>query len=150
MPTILLETFIHAPVERCFDLSLDVDAHQKAFGHTGERAVDGVTSGVMKPGDSVTWEGRHFGVQQRLTSRITGYERPNYFVDEMVRGAFKSFKHAHTFAARDGGTLMEDVFEFNAPLGVLGKMAEVLFLTGYMRRLLTRRNEFLKRMAEEG
>ena len=76
MPIIRLETFIHAPVELCFDLSRNVDVHMASTNHTGERAVAGVTSGMMSLGDEVTWEARHFGILQRLTSKITAFERP--------------------------------------------------------------------------
>jgi hypothetical protein len=74
----------------CFDLSVDVDVHQRSVAVTGERAVAGVTSGRMGLGDEVTWEARHLGKTRGLTSRITEHDRPHRFVDEMVTGAFKS------------------------------------------------------------
>jgi hypothetical protein len=45
---------------------------------------------------------------------------------------------------------MTDEFDFTAPLGPLGRLANPLFLTRYMRRLLLERNAYLKRVAEEG
>src|SRR4051812_20897417 len=108
MPIIRLETQIHAVPERCFDLARDVDAHVGSTAGTHERAVAGVTSGLMGLGDSVTWEAVHFGVRQRLTSRITRLERPNLFVDEMVEGAFHSFEHTHEFRSTNNGTVMVD------------------------------------------
>ena len=150
MPTIHLETHIAAPIERCFDLSLSLDLHQASVSGTHERAVAGVMSGVMGPGDTVTWEAVHFGVKQHLTTRITAYERPYSFTDEMVRGAFHSMTHRHEFTREGAGTLMRDRFTFEAPLGLLGRVAERLVLTRYMRKLLVNRNTFLKRTAEAG
>jgi hypothetical protein len=43
---------------------------------------------------------------------------------------------------------MRDRFEFIAPLGVLGWLAERLFLARYMRRFIEERNVILKRSAE--
>lgn len=43
---------------------------------------------------------------------------------------------------------MKDYFEFEAPLGVLGVLAEKLVLRKYMERFLTVRNETLKALAE--
>src|ERR1700674_1211622 len=117
MPTIRLETFINASPERCFDLSLNVDLHHNSVAHTHERPVAGVTSGVMKLGDTVTWEAVHFGIKQHLTSKITAYERPQHFTDEMVQGIFQEITHRHEFVSRPPGTLMIDLFEFRAPLG---------------------------------
>ena len=148
MPTIRLETFIDASPERCFDLSLNVDAHGRSVAHTHERPVAGVTSGVMKLGDTVTWEAVHFGIKQHLTSKITTYERPNRFTDEMVRGAFREMVHIHEFTPQLSGTLMIDVFTFRAPLGILGRLAETLVLTRYMKALLLTRNTYLKQVAE--
>jgi len=108
MPIIHLETYIDAPIERCFDLALSVDLHQHSVAHTHERPVAGVTTGGMRLGDTVTWEAVHFGVRQRLTSQITAYERPYQFTDEMVRSAFQELRHIHEFAHRPPGTLMID------------------------------------------
>jgi ligand-binding SRPBCC domain-containing protein len=148
VPCIHLETRIAAPPERCFDIARSVDLHTSSMAHTGERAVAGVTSGMMDLGDSVTWDARHLGLRWRLTSRITEYDRPQRFVDEQVRGPFRSFRHLHEFRPINGDTLMIDEFDFRAPFGPLGRIAERLFLTRYMRNLLLARNAYLKQQAE--
>lgn len=148
MPTIHLETFIRAPVELCFDLSRSVDVHMASTDHTGERAIAGVTSGMMNLNDEVTWEAKHFWTRQQLTSRITAMERPRMFVDEMQRGAFKRWHHTHTFEARGEGTLMTDDADYASPLGLFGRIADHLFLERYMTRLLQVRNAHIKKVAE--
>jgi ligand-binding SRPBCC domain-containing protein len=127
MPLIRLETYINAPIERCFDLSLSVDLHRHSVAHTREHPVAGVTSGVMKLGDTVTWEAIHFGIKQHLTSKITACERPYRFTDEMVQGVFQEITHRHEFVAQSSGTLMIDLFAFRAPLGIFGKLAETVW-----------------------
>ena len=148
MPVIHFETFNHALRQRVFDVNLDVDAHAAAFAATGERAVGGVTHGLLSLGDTVTWEAVHFGVRQRLATRITHYDRPHAFRDEMTAGAFHSFQHDHTFTEADGGTLMVDHFAYTAPLGMLGVLADRLFLRRYVQRLLMQRAGFIKMLAE--
>ena len=148
MPTIRLETVIAAAPERCFDLSLSVDLHRRSVAHTHERPIAGVTAGVMRIGDTVTWEAVHFGIKQHLTTKITAYARPQYFIDEMTQGIFQELKHLHTFVPQPVGTLMIDTFSFRAPLGILGRVVEVLILTRYMRGLLLTRNRYLKQAAE--
>lgn len=148
MPTIRLETSINAPPERCFDLSLSVDAHAQSQANAHERPVAGVLAGEMRLGDTVTWEAVHFGIKQHLTSQITAYERPSSFTDEMVAGIFQELHHTHLFVPQPHGTLMVDIFTFRAPLGVLGRLAETLFLTRYMKHLLLSRNRYLKQAAE--
>ena len=148
MPVIELTTEVHAPIERTFDLARSVELHMDSTAQTSERAVAGVTSGLMGPGDEVTWRARHFGIWQHLTSRITMFERPFHFRDSMVRGAFRCFDHDHFFTQRREATIMRDVFDFQSPLNILGRMADRLFLIDYMRRFLLTRHALIKTVAE--
>ncbi|WP_198661718.1 SRPBCC family protein [Lewinella sp. IMCC34183] len=103
---------------------------------------------MIGAGESVTWRARHFGIYQTLTARVTDYDRPTFFADEMVQGAFRRFRHEHRFGSIATGTLMTDVFDYTAPLGVLGRLADWLFLEAYMTRLLHRRNLVIREFAE--
>jgi ligand-binding SRPBCC domain-containing protein len=150
MPKIELLTKINAPIEKVFDLARDIDLHMESTRWTGEKAIAGKTSGLIELGETVTWRAKHFGIWQTLTSKITKYERPIYFVDEMVKGTFKSFRHEHHFSSVDGRTLMKDVFVFESPLGVLGQFFNWLILTRYMTRLLEERNRVIRKAAESG
>lgn len=148
MPILRFSTAINAPAERVFDLARSIDAHIASTEGTSERAVAGVTSGLIGEGETVTWEANHLGLKQHLTVRITRLQRPNFFEDEMVSGAFKRMHHRHEFIPTKTGTEMIDVFDFAAPLGPLGRLAEQLFLRAYMDRLLRARAAILKRLAE--
>jgi len=150
MPIIRVEVEIAALPALCFDLARSVDAHVASAQASGERAVAGVTTGLLNLGDQVTWRGRHFGITQELTSRITAFDRPRHFRDEMVRGAFRRLVHDHYFDQTQSGTRMRDVFDFTAPWGILGRLAERAVLTAYLRRFLEERAQVLKRMAESG
>ncbi|WP_439487178.1 SRPBCC family protein [Algoriphagus sp.] len=100
--------------------------------------------------ESVTWRARHFGVYQTLTSRITDFNNPIFFADEMVSGAFRSFRHEHHFIDSEGVTIMTDIFEYRSPMGILGLLADKLFLKKYMTKLLVERNSIVKEFAESG
>jgi ligand-binding SRPBCC domain-containing protein len=143
VPTIRLQTLVPAHLKACFDLSLSVDAHAASMARSRERAIGPVTSGVLGPGDSVTWRARHFGIPFTMTSRIVEHEPPHRFVDEQVSGPFARWWHEHRFEANDAGTLMTDLVEFASPLGPLGRAVDRLVLTSYLTRLLTARNEWI-------
>ena len=148
MPKIELHTEIKADRNIVFDLSRSIDLHKISTKHTNEEAIAGKMSGLIAMSESVTWRAKHFGVYQKLTSKITQYNRPNYFVDEMVKGAFSEFKHEHHFTESNGVTTMTDFFYYKSPLGLLGKLADKLFLKKYMIELLTKRNLIIKEFAE--
>ncbi len=44
---------------------------------------------------------------------------------------------------------MRDIFAYESPLGLLGTIADWLFLKSYMTSLLKRRNALIKEVAEE-
>jgi ligand-binding SRPBCC domain-containing protein len=148
MPLIELTTAIAAPVERVFDLARSIDLHVASTWSTSERAIAGVTSGLIGLDQEVTWRARHFGVWQSLTSRITEYERPTHFADVMTRGAFRRLEHHHYFEPSLDGTIMRDVFDYESPLGFIGRIADAVFLERYMRSVLATRNGVIKACAE--
>ena len=148
MPIVRVTTDIGAPPPRCFDLARSVEAHVESATGTRERAIAGVTTGLLSLGDEVTWRARHFGLNQELASRITAFDRPHRFQDSMVRGAFAHLVHDHLFIATADGTQMVDVLDYAAPFGLLGRFAETLFLTAYLARFLRTRAHILKRLAE--
>ena len=148
METVVIETWIRAALEECFDAARNLDLHATSLAHTNEKAIAGRTSGLIELDEEVTWRARHFGVYQRFTSRITAFERPSYFQDTMQRGAFASFVHDHCFTSHRDGTNMKDVLVFAAPFGVVGRLAEKVVLRSYLDRLLKARAEVIKKTVE--
>ena len=134
------------PRERLFDLARSIDLHLDSQEHSGERAVGGVTSGLIGEGQDVTWRARHFRIPFTMTSRITQFTFPGSFTDEQIRGPFKSFRHVHEFESAPGGSIMTDRVEFTAQFGLLGRLAERLVLRRYLHRLIRERGRFLSEL----
>ncbi|MFI7132780.1 cyclase [Nonomuraea sp. NPDC050153] len=147
-----VSTLVLAPPPIVFDASLSVDLHTSSMRHSNEQAVAGTTSGQLALGDQVTWRARHFGLTWHLTSTISAYIRPTYFVDEQVTGPFRHWHHAHTFEAtrhnHSEATLMKDIVDFTAPAAPLGTIAEALVLKRYMTKLILHRNAHIKEITE--
>lgn len=127
-----------------------MDLHTISARQTREEIIGGVRRGVLQLSDSVTFRARHFGVWQTLTSKVTAFEAPVYFCDEMQRGAFKRMRHEHHFQVQNPGTLMRDVFEFASPLGWLGCAVDALVLKRYLEKFLVERARVVKHYAESG
>ncbi|CAM3859012.1 SRPBCC family protein [Mucilaginibacter galii] len=148
MPVINLQTYINAPVEDCFNLSRSVDMHLQSMQSHQEKAIAGITTGLMNLQDTVTWKATHFGLPFKMTVQITEMRYLEYFVDQMVSGPFKWFRHYHAFQAKGNGTLMLDEFVFKSPLSWLGKLVDRWVLKTYLHNLLQQRNEVIKQAAE--
>lgn len=148
MPELKIKTFINADKKIVFDLSRSVDLYKVSPELSSQTAIAGVTSGLIGLKDSVTWRAKHFGIYQKLSSEIIELDRPVYFADQMKNGIFKSLTHKHYFEDVKDGTLMTDYFDYKPPLGVLGKMADYLFLKAYMKKFLLKRNRVIREFAE--
>lgn len=145
---IIIRTKINAPVLRCFELSTSIDLHKISASKTKEEAIEGTTTGLIKLDETVTWRARHFGIWHRMKVRITDYQKPQTFTDEMVEGPFKFMKHRHEFEQVEDHTIMIDLFDFKSPYGVLGRAIDALFLNEYMKDFLNKRNRVIKNYAE--
>lgn len=117
--------------------------------HTNERAIAGVQKGLISLNETVTWQARHFGIRFNMTIKITELMPHISFTDEQVKGPFKHLKHRHIFQyVSPTKTLMIDEFEFESPMGFLGKLADSLVLKPYLTKLLKQRNAVIEKSAE--
>jgi ligand-binding SRPBCC domain-containing protein len=148
MPIIELRTEIKSTLNICFDLSRSIDLHKISTAQTKEEAIAGTISGLINLNETVTWQAIHFGIKQKLTSKITAFDRPNFFRDEQVKGIFKSFCHEHKFEQIEDKVIMTDIFEYQSPFGIFGRIFNSLILTNYLRQLLIDRNNTIKEFAE--
>lgn len=148
MPHIHLTSFIAAPIDRVFDLCRSINLHQISTAQTNEKAIAGVLNGLINKNETVTWQARHFFKTRQFTAAITEMQRPALFIDEMIKGDFKSFHHEHHFKAVENGTIMIDLVNFETPYGRMGKIANTLFIRSYIEKFLIKRNGVIKEYAE--
>ncbi|MEJ5092475.1 SRPBCC family protein [Sphingobacterium faecium] len=141
-------TIINAPIALCFDLARSIDLHTISTSKTNEKAIGGRTQGLIELNEYVTWQATHFGIRQILTSKITAFERPHYFVDEQISGVFKSLHHEHVFEQDGEKVIMKDIFTFQSPMGIFGRLFNKLILTAYLHNFLITRNNMIKEFAE--
>lgn len=148
MTTIQLITTINAPIEMVFDINRNIDIHKLSTSKSKETAIAGVTSGLINKGETVTWRGKHFGIFLTHTSTIPEMDFPNYFIDEMIEGRFKTFKHRHDFNSEGTKTNITDTIEYQTPFGVFGKIFDTLILKNHLTKFIQERNDFIKVTAE--
>ncbi len=148
MTHIHLITTINAPITSVFAHSRNIDLHQESASKTKEKAVAGTTKGLIGLHETVTWSGIHFGIRLQHASKITQLILPTYFVDEMINGHFKSFKHEHYFKEGNGLTIMEDHLFYETPFGLFGKLFDKIALKKHLTNFLLYRNKVLKEISE--
>lgn len=86
----------------------------------------------------------------RWTALITEFEWNHHFADIQKTGPFKSFHHRHELAAetRNGvsGTTVRDVIEYDVGYGLLGRVANQIFVNRQFRRTFAYRQGALVKL----
>jgi len=143
-----LQTLINAPIERCFDLARSIDFHLRTAESTGEKAISGVTTGLISDGQEVEWKARHFGIWLTMRVRITEFRAPSFFQDSMIEGPFRLFQHDHIFEAAGSDTLMIDRILFSTPVPKIGHLLDRFIIGNHLEDFIRHRNLELKAVAE--
>jgi ligand-binding SRPBCC domain-containing protein len=94
----------------------------------------------MEAGRLIDHRLRVHGLPMRWRSEITVWEPPNRFVDEQRRGPYRHWRHEHTFADKDGGTLMLDRIEYAVPGWLLEPLVNRWFVAPDLRKIFAHRN----------
>ncbi|MFP5229017.1 MAG: SRPBCC family protein [Acidobacteriota bacterium] len=99
---------------------------------------------AMHAGTLIDYELRLYGVKFRWRTRIAAYEAPDFFVDEQLKGPYRSWVHRHSFEEAPGGTLMRDRVEYALGFGPLGALAHAMLVRRSVERIFAYRNETIR------
>lgn len=144
--TIRARTQVQAPVERCFDLSCSIALVKEELGMT---PVEGRTTGLVQDGDTVRWQGWQLGLPQFHVTLISGYQRPTFLQDTMLKGRFKHFQHDHHLRRMEGNaTELYDELRFSLPFGIAGRLVARWIMVPHIRGLMSSRFARIRRIAE--
>ena len=77
-------------------------------------------------------------------TEITHVEMPGYFVDEQRFGPYSWWHHQHFFQEVKGGVEMTDEVNYAMPLGILGRLAHLLFVRRQIMLIFDYRSTVLK------
>ncbi len=103
----------------------------------------------MAPGARVVLRVRPLPlVTQLWEMQFDVYEPPHRMRDVQVRGPFRSWRQMRTFRAERGGTLLVDEVEYELPFGVLGRLANALFVNRQIRGMFAYRQKRTKELIE--
>ena len=84
------------------------------------------------------------------TALITEFEWNHHFADIQKRGPFRSFHHRHEFVVEERsqmGTLIRDIIDFEVGYGILGSIAQEVFVRRELERTFAYRQNALSRVS---
>jgi hypothetical protein len=97
----------------------------------------------MRPGALIDYRLRLHGVRLGWKTEITVWQPPHRFVDEQRHGPYREWVHEHTFAVRDGGSLVGDHVRYRVPGG---RLVHELFVRREVERIFDYRRERLAQL----
>lgn len=85
--------------------------------------------GKMYPGMIITYKiSPVLGIKLTWLTEITHVEDFEYFVDDQRIGPYRMWHHQHKIEAIDRGVLMTDIVTYQPPFGVIGAIANAIFI----------------------
>jgi hypothetical protein len=137
------ETLVEAPVEKTF---LFFSQAQNLGMLTPSAMRFSIAGPVPAIDENTTIEYRLRVGRLPITwrTRIVGWRPGAGFVDFQERGPYRSWWHEHAFRQRGTSTLMEDRVCYAPPFGVLGRLANRLFIVPTLRRIFQYRADVIR------
>jgi|SRR5579862_2112038 len=100
----------------------------------------------LQAGALIRYRLRWHVVPMRWTTEITKWNPPHEFVDRQISGPYALWNHEHSFAEKDGGTMMGDRVTYELPLGWLGAIAHRATVRRDVERIFDFRAEQMSRL----
>ena len=83
----------------------------------------------MYPGMIITYEvSPLLNIKMKWVTEITQVVEKKFFIDEQRIGPYSLWHHQHFFEEKDEGVLMTDIVTYKPPFGLLGDIANSLFI----------------------
>ena len=79
----------------------------------------------------------------KWVTEITHLEEKKFFVDEQRIGPYKMWHHEHIFKIKENGVLMKDIVTYIPPFGLMGKIANYLFIKRRVNQIFDYRNKII-------
>jgi ligand-binding SRPBCC domain-containing protein len=134
------EFWVDAPIEEVWDFHSSAKALE-LLTPQGRRLEPLVESLDVVDGALHVFRFRERGFAGVWKARISNVRPPHRFVDTAEQSPFAYWEHVHEFVALEGRTLVRDTVTYKPPLGVLGWLADQLFIRRDIERLFAFRKE---------
>ena len=82
-----------------------------------------------------------WGIKLHWVTEITHVKEKEFFVDEQRIGPYRFWHHQHHLKEVEGGVMMEDILHYQLPFGLLGTIANTLFVKKKIETIFEFRRE---------
>ncbi len=83
------------------------------------------------------------GIPVNWVTEISHTRKPYFFIDTQLSGPYKLWHHQHLFKEVKNGIEMEDIVHYKLPFGILGNIANFLFVKKQLEGIFNYRQNIL-------
>ena len=138
--------FIHQPIEQVFSFFSRSENLEQITPQYLNFKIETFSPIKMKWGQKINYTITLKGIPIRWSSLISLYDPPNSFVDEQIRGPFSLWHHTHTFREKNGGTVIGDYVRYAIPMGIIGRIANNIFVEKDLRYIFQHRQTMISKL----
>jgi len=84
-----------------------------------------------------------FHLRMTWVTEITQVREFEYFIDNQKHGPYQYWHHQHHFKPKNNGVEMTDIVHYKAPLGPIGKLAEIMLVDQKVKSIFTYRSQVI-------
>lgn len=150
MHTIHLTTFMTQSAEVVFDLARHVGLHRDALSDYKQEAVAGTRFGLLEAGETITWRSHHFFRDRLMRLRVVEMVPGARVIVEQLMGPFMMYREERHVKPCENGSILIFLVQYEWKQGALGRVADRLFLRGYLEKILNTHIEAIRQSAEGG
>ena len=90
----------------------------------------------MYPGMIISYEvSPLLNIKINWLTEITQVKDKSFFIDEQRMGPYKMWHHQHLFEEQNDGVLMTDIVTYIPPFGIVGNIANAVFIKKQLRNI---------------
>lgn len=123
MPSVTTSIKIHTPTEKVFDIMVDPESIPK---FAPIHAVSNVKGKPGEKGNSADYEYHLLGIKLKQTMTVLDVQKPHSIVYEMSGGI--PGKWAYALEPHERGTVVRTRVDYSVPAGIIGRIANWLFI----------------------
>ena len=115
---------VNADIDDVWKFYTDLDHLKKITPENMNIRIKNSTTSQIVEGQEAILEAKIIFLKKTWNTKIT-YQKPYKYIDEMIKGPFKKWRHIHIFEQIEPGkTNVIDEIDFELPYGILGQLLE--------------------------
>jgi ligand-binding SRPBCC domain-containing protein len=144
--TLKKEQFLPISLDQAWDFfSSPINLKKITPEYMGFEITSDLGDGKMYPGQIITYIVTPvLGIPMSWATEITHVVDRQYFVDEQRFGPYSFWHHQHWFKSVEGGVMMTDIVNYGLPLGILGQVANTIFVRNKLQEIFDYREHVVK------